>query len=226
MDGSITPTINKGLKYEHQIKQYLRELKIMPDHLFGICTQYGNDAAFIHKGESYFLEIKNRSAPDYGAKKIIYDTFNRIWRWNEDDDISQMFDSIGVLNKIPAFEPRKHVKADIDLTQADKNYDLLNFRNRIELGSAGPNFIHEYYARKRCYYIQIEGKGFYHLLSDPAGLGVPQFQPEVKVRLRAKTHSSKPISNYSFRAVLVGTMSSIYPSDYNIEGNFPPIQPN
>lgn len=189
----------------------------MPQNLFGYCTEYRNDAAFVSKGSDYFLEIKNRSAPDYGAKKIVYDPFQKIWKWNEIDDISEMFDSYGVLDKIPQFEPRKHVIADHLLKDEDKKFDQQNFRKIIELGTAGAYLIHEYYAKKLCYYIQVEGKGFYHLLGDPAGLGVPQFTPAVTIRLRAKTHSSDPPSNYSFRAVLVGKMRTIAPSIFDIE---------
>lgn len=214
----VLKMINKGLVYEAKIRSELTKRGLMPPHLYGYCTAYRNDAAFVYKGTDYFLEVKNRSAPDYGAKKIIYDPFQKIWKWNETDDVSDMFDSYGVLEKIPKFEPRKHVKADHLLKDDDKKHDRQNFRKVIELGKSGAYLIHEYYAKKLCHYIQIEGKGFYHLTGDPAGLGVPQFTPEVTIRLRAKTHSSSPPSNYSFRAVLVGKMNSIPPSNYDIEG--------
>lgn len=210
---------NKGLAYEADIRTHLTGLGLMPLSLYGKCTLYGNDSAFVYKGQDYFLEIKNRSAPDYGSKKIIYEPFQKVWMWNEKDDISDMFDSINVLGEIPQFEPRKHVIADHALTPGDKKHDLTNFRKRILLNAAGFKLIHNYYAKKFCYYIQVEGKGFYHMLSDPAGLGVPQFKPGVLIRLRAKTHSSTPVSNYSFRAVLFGNMSSIVESPFDIYDN-------
>ncbi|HSK70425.1 MAG TPA: hypothetical protein VK892_01930, partial [Pyrinomonadaceae bacterium] len=132
------------------------------------------------------------------------------------DSITHMLDAHAVLNNIPVFEPRKYVIPDASLTKADRDFDRRQFSKIIELGASGAYLIHKYYAEKRCFYIQVENKGFYHLINDPAGLGVPQFNPAVSLRLRAKTHSSEPIHNYSFRAVLTGNMKSITPSPYDI----------
>ncbi|HSK71653.1 MAG TPA: hypothetical protein VK892_08160, partial [Pyrinomonadaceae bacterium] len=74
---------NRGLAYEAEIREDLRKRGIMPLHLFGKCTQFGNDAAFAFSGQDYFLEIKNKTAPDYGARKIVYEKIPGIWRWND-----------------------------------------------------------------------------------------------------------------------------------------------
>lgn len=208
---------NRGLAYEAKVRDDLNRRGIMPQHLFGKCTRDGNDAAFVYLGQDYFLEIKNKTAPDYGARKIIYDhPSGGIWKWNDADNITALLDAHSVLSNIPVFEPRKYVKSDLALTKADRDFDRRQFAKTIDLGTAGAYLIHRYYADKRCAYIQVENKGFYHLLNDPAGLGVPQFIPSVAIRLRAKTHSSEPIRNYSFRAVIVGSMKSIIPSTYDI----------
>jgi hypothetical protein len=52
--------------------------------------------------------------------------------------------------------------------------------------------IHELYARKGIYYIQIGGLGLFHLQSDPANLGVPQLSQEVNFEIRpGKSGSDK-----------------------------------
>lgn len=217
---------NKGLEYERKIRQILIDRGLLPPHSIGKLTKSGNDACFVHEGTEYFLEIKNRTAPDYGAKKIIYDPLRKKWKWNEPDTMSEMFDSLGVLNKIANFEPRKYVKFDSQLTPMDKNYDRTKFEKTILMdGTSGAGILHNYYAKKDCYYIQIEGKGLFHMLDDRANLHVPKFVPEVSLRLRAKPHSSFPVHNYSFRVVIVGARRSIRNSTHDIEdeNRFPPI---
>lgn len=217
--------INQGLEYERKIKDILVAKGVLPPYLLGRLTSEGNDAGFVHLGKQYFLEIKNRTAPDYGAKKIVYDAANKAWKWNEPDTMSNLFDNLGVLNQIAKFEPRKYVKADNLLTQADKEYDRTQFEKTIS-GISGATLISDYYAKKNCFYIQIEGKGFFHLLDDRAGLNVPKFLPQISLRLRAKPHSSIPIHNYSFRVVIQGVRRTILPSTFDIEDDkrFPPIK--
>jgi hypothetical protein len=74
--------------------------------------------------------------------------------------------------------------------------------------------------------MQIGGYGFYHLSEDILGLKTPQFNSNIRLRLRAKTIRSEPIYNYRFCAVLklVGKPKK---SPYDIEEKdgrvFPPI---
>jgi hypothetical protein len=217
---------NKGLQYENDVRQILIAKGLLPD--FMIDKPSSHDAGFIHNKKVYFLEIKNKTAPDYGAKKIIYNPTTKAWEWNEIDLMSVVFDKIGVLNKIKQFEPRKHVKPDSLITKPDKEYDQTQFEGTIPLNEATcANCLYEYYAQKNCFYIQIENKGFYHLLDDPAGLNVPKFTPVVSLRLRAKTHTSAPDYNYSFRVVIQASRRTIPFSTQDIEEktgrNFPSI---
>lgn len=217
--------LNKGLHYEGKIRDILIARRVLPLQLLGKLTPTQNDAGFVHKGKEYFLEVKNETAPDYGAKQIIYDPKRKKWKWNTRDSMSDFFDKVGVLRQIPKFVPRKYVKDDKALNDRDKRFDRNNFKQKIDLKLAGARVLHNYYARKNCFYIQIEGKGFYHLLDDRAGLGVPQFIPSVVLRLRAKTHSSTSIHSYSFRVVITTSRQTFGNSKYDIEKsrNFPPI---
>lgn len=216
---------NKGLLYEKRIKDILTERNLLPPALAAKLVQSENDAGFVHNGKEFFLELKNISAPDYGARQIDYDSATNNWKWNKRDEMTAIFDSIGILQKVKPFTPRKFVKPDNELTEADKEFDRRSFANKVsedeldlaDLGTTGANILHQYYAKKKCYYIQVEGKGFYHLLNDPAELGVTQFQPFVTFRLRAKTHGSNRISNYSFRVVITASRGTIINSGFDLE---------
>lgn len=216
---------NKGLMYERKIKDILTKRNLLPPSLAAKLVPTENDAGFVHNRKEFFLELKNISAPDYGARQIDYDSATKNWKWNKTDAMTLLFDRIGILQKAKAFIPRKFVKADHELTDADKIFDRTSFAHKVtedeldlaNLAMTGANVLHEYYAKKNCYYIQIEGKGFYHLLNDPAQLGVTQFLPQVVFRLRAKTHGSERISNYSFRVVITASRGTIVNSNFDLE---------
>ena len=216
---------NRGLMYETTIKNILMQRKLLSSALSVKLTATENDAGFVHNDQEYYLELKNSSAPDYGARQIDFNPINHSWQWNGNDAMTKIFDSIGILQKIKNFTPRKFIIEDKHLTEADKRFDRSNFASRIpetdlnlqNLGTSGAKILHEYYAKKDCYYIQIEGKGFYYLLNDPANLGVPQFIPQVAFRLRAKTHGSARISNYSFRVVITAARNTFISSSFDLE---------
>jgi hypothetical protein len=133
---------------------------------------------------------------------------------------------LGVLNFIPEhFVPRRHSIAKGSLTPEDRSYDQAQFERRgIPVNI---DCLYEYYACKRCFYLQIEGHGFFYLKQDAALLGAPQFNVPLTLRLRAKTHNSFPIHNYSFFAVIQPEKKQMFVSKYDLEekiGIFPPIR--
>jgi Holliday junction resolvase-like predicted endonuclease len=217
---------NKGQEYEDKIVKILEDKKLFPLHLKN--NMQGNDAAIVHKGATYFVEVKNRDAPDYGQKRLVWDQLTK-WQWSENDIIAQLFTQYGIVNQHinPGFIPKRYsVLPKENITAADKRFDQIAFKKN---GIPIPNTcLHDFYARRNCYYIQIEGKGFYHLQRDIAQLGVPQYKPDLYLRLRAKTHSSSPIYNYSFFAVINADKNSASITGFDLEElggkSFPPIQ--
>jgi len=214
--------LNKGQKYEAYIYNLLEErgIKIPLDLA-------GNDVGFRHKGVDYYVEVKNRKAPDYGQKGLVWDKTDK-WKWREQDNISQMFDDIGVIGMIDkSFEPKLYTIANESLTAADRSSDQRAFE-KSNIPLVGASYLYNFYARRKCYYIQIEDKGFYYLQKDIANLGVPQFAPTLTLRLRAKTHHSFPIHKYSFFAVIRANKSSIGVTKFDFEEKggkkFPPIE--
>ena len=213
------PNYNLGQLYEERIRYILKERGLLP---LSLC---GNDAGFTHKGMDFFVEVKNKTAPDFGQKKLTWDK-QKGWQWSEKDIITDLYDQLGVMKYVDKnFVPRKYTVSANSITMLDKKFDQQQFEKRgIVLDN--PKYLNEFYARKNCFYIQIENKGLYHLKNDIANLIVPRFKPELTLRLRAKTHHSIPIYSYSFFAVIQAKTQNMTNSRYDIEekvGEFPPF---
>ena len=84
---------NDGQLYEKSIQAILRSKKLLPAVLGN------NDAGFIQNGTDYFIEVKNRRAPDFGQKKINW-SVSKNWHWAEVDEITELYDELGVI-KLP-----------------------------------------------------------------------------------------------------------------------------
>ncbi len=214
-------SLNQGQIYERKIQQILRTRNLLPNNL------EGNDAGFIQRGISYFVEIKNKNAPDFGQKGLIWSKSTKTWNWRETDVVTGLYDGFGVKNYIDRnFVPRRHsIEPKEKISEQDKKFDQQNFeKSGITLPNI--NLLYEFYARKRCFYIQIEGKGLFYLKQDAASLGVPRFNPLLTLRLRAKTHHSLPIHAYSFFAVIQAKTNNLTSSPFDLEekvGKFPAI---
>lgn len=210
---------NLGQQYEKKIQEILESRELLPDNL---CN---NDAGFKHHGTNFFVEVKNKTAPDFGQKKLTWTKQNG-WEWSVKDIITDLYDNLGVMKYLDKnFVPRRYTVSANSISMLDKKYDQQQFEKRgIVLDN--PRYLYEFYARKNCYYIQIENKGLYYLKNDSANLIVPRFKPELTLRLRAKTHNSIPIYSYSFFAVIQAKTNGLLRSAYDLEekvGIFPAI---
>ncbi len=216
------PKWNKGQQYEYDITELIKKQGIaVPLDL------RSNDTGFVYNGVDYYVEVKNRTAPDFGQKGLVWSQANK-WQWRDDDNISKMFDTIGVTKHIdPKFVPKLYSVSKNLLTPMDRSADQRAFE-KSNIPLTGATYLHDFYARKNCFYIQVEGKGFYHLQKDIANLGVPQFDPDLTLRLRAKTHASIPVHQYSFFAVIQVNRRSIRYTKFDLEEKggrvFPPIK--
>lgn len=79
----------------------------------------------------------------------------------------------------------------------------------------------EYYRRKGESYIQVEGKGLYHLGIDVLGCGVPEFDCETQLRIRCKCHKSTPMQR-SIMSSFIYKKETLAPSPYDILTKPPP----
>lgn len=213
--------LNKGQIYEQNIQQIFRRRNLLPNNL------EGNDAGFIHRGDTYFVEVKNKDAPDFGQKGLIWDRITKIWNWRKQDVVTQLYDNFGLRNHIDRnFTPRRYmIEPKEKISLDDKVFYQKNFETSgIPLQNL--QILYEFYARKKCFYIQVEGKGLFHLKADAADLGVPKFNIPLTLRLRAKTHHSNPVYKYSFFAVIQANTNNLIPSKFDLEGKvgqFPAI---
>jgi hypothetical protein len=220
--------LNDGQLYEKSIQKILSKKNLLPANLGT------NDAGFIQNGTDYFIEVKNRRAPDFGQKKINWNQASG-WHWAEIDEITELYDDFGVLDLIDKkFKPRRYTVPFHKFKALDRRFDQQNFeQSNIKLDKI--EALYEFYARKNCHYIQIEDKGFYILGKDKAGLlRNKPIKPLVKLdakptlRLRAKRHHSFPDYDYSFFAVIQIKRADIVPSNFDLEEKngrlFPPIK--
>lgn len=217
----MSPNWNAGQQYEKDIRTILFERGLLPENL------ENHDAGFRHNGKDYFIEVKNINAPDFGQRRILWSE-DTGWHWAKNDEIAELFDALKVLERIDrTLIPKRYSLPTNEITVADRRFNQERFeQSNIIIDDV--SLLHNYYSNKQCHYIQIEGKGFYFLDKDIAKLKLPQFCPNLRLRLRAKTHHSIPPSNYSFFAVIQIVESSIIPSKYDLEeevGMFPRIIP-
>jgi len=217
----LTTEENLGVEYQNHIRDILSKKELLPKDL------KGNDAGFFSNGIDYYIEIKNRTAPDFGQKILHWDQKDG-WYWAKEDIVTELYDKYGVLDNInPNFIPRRHSVPKDDITPQDKIYNQKQFK-RSGIIISDLSILYEFYARKDCYYIQIEGLGFYYMKKDIANLDVLQFTPNLTLRLRAKTVHSYPIYNYRFYVVININKKKLKKSNYDLEGKvgpFPNITP-
>jgi hypothetical protein len=217
---------NLGLTYEDRIISILEERGLLP---FELKTNLqGNDAGFRHNGLDRYLELKNKTDTDFGQKGLKWNSQDG-WEWKELDVITEMYSEIGILRQIgKQFRPNLYTVSKFDFTLQHRILDQRAFEKQIDL--SGADYLHKFYARKNCFYIQVENKGFYYLERDIANLGVPRFDPTLRLRLRAKVRNSFPAYNYGFFATLKVNKRSIRKSDFDIEEKmgrrFPPFTDN
>ncbi len=224
--------LNEGQKYEIKINQILEDKGIFPLQLKG--NLEGRDSAFKHKGIIYYLELKNKVAPDFGQKAL---TWNRRdgWVWSTPDDVTEMYDEMKVRDQIPKdFKPNLFTVALKDFKQSHQVRDREGFSKIIDIPDGSKNALHKFYANKQVFYIQMEDRGFYYLqkdlarLKDLANLELAQFNPQLYLRLRVKPRSDKNPMDYAFWAVIRVRARTIPVTNFDIEEKrgkkFPPIK--
>ncbi len=203
---------NKGDDYENFLyNKCISKGLIVPGTIRGGGGR-GNDLVLDFNA----VEVKIDKNCDFGQRKL---NWNNIWEWAIKDNISDMFDQLGVLDFLNKknYIPNSHSKKGA-LTLQDKLEDIRAFEYKFE--NVPQEILFNYYANKNCYYIQIKKWGFYYLKEDIFNLGVPAFNCDINIRLRAKTVHSNPIDNYIFLAVLkVTNIKEESPYDLEEDGS-------
>tara|TARA_Y100000590_G_scaffold92982_1_gene105272 strand:- start:3290 stop:4036 length:747 start_codon:yes stop_codon:yes gene_type:complete len=241
---------NTGDTYELRIGRILEQRGVLPEN-FQRAGAAGNrpDLAFVYNGNTYGLEVKKDQTADFGQKYLKWNEDNEIFEWSVDDDVTQLYTRVGVLEFINTvenarrFHLNKITKENEEITRLDNKEDQNFFDMNFKIPQ-DDDLLAEFYNNKGVYYIQIgthsvlatgarrprkQPCGFYHLGSDPAKLGTRRFDGYMLIRFRAKQIRSEPVYNYGLQATLKyqPTISSSTFSNFNLEENenqtFPPI---
>jgi hypothetical protein len=217
---------NRGDSYERVIFDIFQQKGLLSPNSTRAGAGGGPDIRFIHNSRESRLEVKLDLRADYGQKMLKWE--NGIWSWCKDDPTTRFYTEIGILDiiKDKNIIPNRYSIPKDEITVEHKQVDQRIFEDSLDIDIGA---LYSYYSHKNCYYLQIGGYGFYHLDSDILGLGTPQFNCQIVLRLRAKTIHSYPIYNYGFYAVLKIKNQRITKSIYDVEEKegrrFPPIVP-
>jgi hypothetical protein len=184
---------NRGDKYEDLIHQilFVKKLTNLPRAGAG-----GGVDLSINKYKDRIINIEVKSeGADYGQKELNYK--DEQWIWSNPDPVTDFYDQMDVIGMIdPDFVPKNinhhnlpknewAEKRKVEIGKYEFEYDGRFQKNKIPLSL---DAFFKYYEIKDCYYIQIDGSGFYHLSEDKFNLGTSQYDGKIHLRLRRKTN--------------------------------------
>jgi hypothetical protein len=202
---------NKGMIYENKINKLLKDNGIQKKNFQGAGSDSNApDAEITIGGVDYKVEVKLDLKVDFGQGSLDYDLKKDKWILSGAPTASgqamrDFLEKVGVpklVNKAwgPKGPPRKFTVPLKNFTKADVDYDYKNFKDTFV--NVPSDAISDYYASKKTYYIQIGKFGLYYMGKDVAKLGVPEFKPQIRLRIRLKRGGSFPIYNYRFSTAL------------------------
>ena len=198
---------NKGVLYEESVNKNLKKEKLQKSSFQSAGSDSNApDAMITYQGQDYKVEIKLDTGVDFGQGSLDYDVKNKEWilggaKTPSGQQMRDFLTQMGVLKIVkkkwgPKGAPRKYTVPPKQFKKTDVDFDYKNFPNFFV--SIPKDTVANYYNSKDTYYIQIGGKGLYYMGKDPAKLEVPEFDLELKLRVRLKRGGSLPIYNYRF----------------------------
>lgn len=199
---SIVWNICKQLRFRDTKKRFNTQAK---DELAGSSSK--NDIQCDFNGDKNIgIEIKKGGTPDWMQLSIGYDTKEGRWKGkgrNKIPDASKLIIEELIANanlfngKIPPFfiKPITH-PAWVKLKKETDDFNDCY----IDCPS---DTIRRLYLNKGCQYIQVSGKGLYHLGDDVCGFGVPIFECPQRLRVRTKVHSKRNSKGFTSLSVTV-----------------------
>ncbi|WP_415291170.1 hypothetical protein [Candidatus Pelagibacter sp. Uisw_136] len=197
---------NLGFEYEDRIIEILKKKKLISEDYKRTGGSDKADIIVNYKKQEIITELKDKNTgADYGQKELNW-SHDKLWSWSlgkskTEDATVKLFKGLKIIENYinKDFIPRKYSKKkDIkdkiksvyeDITVEDYRYDLKHMEmDNIPIPL---DTLFEYYAIKKCFYIQIENSGFYHLQKDKFEIGTKQFDGEICLRTRAKYRKSR-----------------------------------
>ena len=170
------------------------------------------------------IEVKKAKTPDWLQCSLKYNTTNNKWvgssinKIPEDSKIifENIISSTTLFNgNIPPFMLKDMTHEEwvkIKKETTDYNDTYIDCPN---------NTIKQLYSLKGCKYIQISGKGLYHLGNDVCGFNVPEFICEQQLRVRTKIHTKKNKKGFCKLSVTVAcqpkNINNLVKSEYTLD---------
>ena len=224
----------QGRLYEVKCNKKLLREGLLPKSLsyYGGSDNTAPDGEFTYKGKNYKVEYKLDMKADFGQATLDYDKKKKSWyvtgkQTKEGLQIQELMRGAGVESLINSREgwklagiPNKF-RVDGRVTKAQAKEDYAAFSNKYV--DINKNAVNKYYAKKDTYYIQIGKYGLYYMDDNPAELDIPQFLPQLRVRMRLKAGGSglagADYYNYRFVCALQIVSTGIIKSQYDIEND-------
>jgi len=218
---------NKGILYEQTLNRNLKKYKLQTSS-FQPAGPDPNapDAELLYKGVAYKVEVKLDTKVDFGQGSLDYDVSKKKWllggaSTESAKQMRQFLTAIGAVDIInerwgPKGAPRKYTVPSSKFKQEDVQHDYDKFKD--EFIDIPGNAVANYYASKKTYYIQIgSGYGLYYMKNDPARLGIPAFNLQLRLRIRIKRGGSFPIYNYRFTTAIQAKQGSLARSNSDLD---------
>lgn len=194
-----------GFLYETKVLDAIKKVGILGN----VCTSAGSnanapDADFKIKDEVYNLEIKLNDKAQMGGSSIAYDFFTKIFNFvkTPDEDTSQiLIDVISskqteldkLIEFIEANEKNISVPRKLPLICTKQTWQhaqqaglLVNIKIPCSI-----EFLKKHLHNKNIFYIQIGGKGLYHLGQNPANLPIEELNGNFCAEIRTARSGSK-----------------------------------
>jgi hypothetical protein len=217
---------NKGILYEATLNKNLKKYKVQ-DPGFQPAGSDSNapDAMLRYKKKDYKVEVKLDLNVDFGQGSLDYDLEKNLWTLGGANTPSakQMREFLTAIN-VPKYvqqkwgpkgPPRKYTIPFTQYKQEDVDHDYASFKD--EFIDIPKDSVARYYNSKDTYYIQIGGFGLYYMGKDKANLGVPEFNLQLKLRMRLKRGGSNPIYNYRFTTAIQAVKGSLAKSSCDLD---------
>jgi hypothetical protein len=199
-----------GVEYENKVLNVLRpQIKNMPSFAIKESTAAFSasepDLVLMYNNRQQInIEIKQDSKAQMGGGSYNYDMNKKEFFLTGKADIDpslndQIVKLLGStisddLDKLLKFVSERDARViaekvkGLPLKATKRMWELLvKERLLIPLNKSIPtsqSFIHDHYAKKSCYYIQIGGAGLFYLKNNPLGLPIPQLNTGMNIELR------------------------------------------
>jgi hypothetical protein len=206
-----------GVEYENKV---LRTIKPQIPKIKGLKLKEGSstaayaatepDLVLLLNGIQINIEIKQDSKAQMGGGSYNYDMKTKKFKLSAKTVIDPAIDvklqetletKTKDLNKLLNYVKQNDAKLlsenvkGLPLTAAKNMWEELTsekFLVPLNAKETVPySFLHDHYAKKNCYYIQIGGSGLFYLKSNPLNLPIPQLKIPMAIELRLGRAGSK-----------------------------------